>query len=80
MDNKAKPMRAVAVFDIELDGGFSVATAFHAEFEAFAKDYDARFQTLTHALEHTFEMTSQPTPEQTLQVALADIARTRTQL
>lgn len=45
------------------------------EFESFARDYDARFQTLTAALNHAYEITSQPTPEQTMQLALADIAK-----
>lgn len=49
-------------------------------FESFAKDYDTRFQRLTGSLERTYDITSQPTPEQTMQSALAAITKIRKQL
>ena len=44
MENKGKPMRAVVVFDIELDGGFDVAAEFQAELKEFAQKFVDRFE------------------------------------
>jgi hypothetical protein len=44
MENKGKPMRAVVVFDIELDGGFDVAAEFQAELKAFSQQFADRYE------------------------------------
>ena len=44
MENKGKPMRAVVVFDIELDGGFDVAAEFQAELKEFTQKFADRFE------------------------------------
>lgn len=44
MENKGKPMRAVVVFDIELDGGFDVAAEFQAELKAFSQQFVDRYE------------------------------------